>query len=158
VTLQKDVEVLRSIPLFAKIEPSKLKLLAFTSEHLEFAAGDTLCRQGEPGDSAYIVLDGQADVLVETRDGPVTVASIGRNDVVGEIAILCDVPRTATVRATSRLTALRVSKEGFFKLVEQFPQIAVGIMGELASRLYQTTQRLTETSARLRLLEARERA
>jgi CRP-like cAMP-binding protein len=158
MTLQKDVEVLRSIPLFAKIEPSKLKLLAFTSEHLEFAAGDTLCRQGEPGDSAYIVLDGQADVLVETRDGPVTVASIGRNDVVGEIAILCDVPRTATVRATSRLTALRVSKEGFFKLVEQFPQIAVGIMGELASRLYQTTQRLTEVSARLRVLEARERA
>ena len=158
MTLQKDVEVLRSIPLFAKIEPAKLKLLAFTSEHLEFAPGETLCRQGEPGDAAYIVLDGQAEVLVETRDGPVTVASIGRNDVVGEIAILCDVPRTATVRATSRLTALRVSKEGFFKLVEQFPQIAVGIMGELASRLYQTTQRLTEASARLRVLEARERA
>jgi CRP-like cAMP-binding protein len=158
VTLHKDVEVLRSIPLFARIEPSKLKLLAFTSEHLEFAPGETLCRQGEPGDAAFIVLDGQADVLVETRDGPVTVASIGRNDVVGEIAILCDVPRTATVRATSRLAALRVSKENFFKLVEQFPQIAVGIMGELASRLYQTTQRLTEASARLRALEPRERA
>ena len=158
MTLQKDVEVLRSIPLFAKIEPAKLKLLAFTSEHLEFAPGETLCRQGEPGDAAYIVLDGQAEVLVETRDGPVTVASIGRNDVVGEIAILCDVPRTATVQATTPLAALRVSKEGFFKLVEQFPQIAVGIMGELASRLYQTTQRLTEASARLRVLEARERA
>lgn len=158
MTLHKDVEVLRSIPLFAKIEPARLKLLAFTSEHLEFAPGETLCRQGEPGDAAFIVLDGQADVLVETRDGPVTVASIGRNDVVGEIAILCDVPRTATVRATSRLAALRVSKENFFKLVEQFPQIAVGIMGELASRLYQTTQRLTEASARLRALEPRERA
>jgi CRP-like cAMP-binding protein len=158
MTLQKDVEVLRSIPLFAKIEPARLKLLAFTSEHLEFAPGETLCRQGEPGDSAYIVLDGRADVVVETRDGPVTVASIGRNDIVGEIAILCDVPRTATVQATTPLSALRVSKEAFFKLVEQFPQIAIEIMGELASRLHQTTQRLTEASARLRLIETQERA
>ena len=78
---------------------------------------------------------GQADVVVDTRDGPVTVASIGRNDIVGEIAILCDVPRTATVLATSRLAALRVSKDGFFKLVEQFPQMGVEVMHELASRL-----------------------
>ena len=158
MTLQKDVEVLRSIPLFAKIEPARLKLLAFTSEHLEFAPGETLCRQGEPGDAAYIVLDGRADVVVETRDGPVTVASIGRNDIVGEIAILCDVPRTATVEATTPLAALRVSKENFFKLVEQFPQIGIEIMGELASRLHQTTQRLTEASARLRALETQEQA
>jgi CRP/FNR family transcriptional regulator, cyclic AMP receptor protein len=154
VTLQKDVEVLRSIPLFAKIEPAKLKLLAFTSEHLEFAEGETLCRQGDPGDAAYIVLEGEADVLVETPGGPVRVAVISKNDIVGEIAILCDVPRTATVQATSRLVALRVSKDGFFNLVTQFPQIAVEVMGELASRLHQTTQRLTEASARLRTFEA----
>lgn len=153
MTLQKDVEALRSIPLFAKIEPARLKLLAFTSEHLEFAEGETLCRQGEHGDAAYIVLEGDADILVETPTGPVKVASIKRNDIVGEIAILCDVPRTATVRATSPLVALRVSKDGFFNLVTQFPQIAVEIMGELAGRLHQTTQRLSEVSARLRGLE-----
>ena len=56
------------------------------------------------------------------------------------------------------LAALRVSKEGFFKLVEQFPQIGIEIMGELASRLHLTTQRLTETTARLRMLETQERA
>jgi CRP/FNR family cyclic AMP-dependent transcriptional regulator len=150
VSLQKDVEVLRSIPLFAKIEPAKLKLLAFTSEHLEFAEGDTLCRQGEAGDAAFIVLEGQADVLVENPGGAVKVATIHRNDIVGEIAILCDVPRTATVQATTRLVALRVSKDGFFNLVTQFPQVAVEVMHELASRLLQTTQRLTEVSLRLR--------
>ena len=153
MTLQKDVEVLRGIPLFAKIEPAKLKLLAFTSEHIEFAPGETLCRQGEPGDSAYIVLEGEADVLVETPGGPVRVATVGRNDIVGEIAILCDVPRTATVQATTRLVALRVSKDGFFNLVTQFPQIAVEIMSELASRQHVTTQRLTEDKARLRGFE-----
>lgn len=155
MTLQKDVEVLRSIPLFAKIEPSKLKLLAFTSEHLEFMAGDQLCRQGDPGDAAYIVLDGEADVLIDTAAGQVKVASIGKNDIVGEIAILCDVPRTATVQATGRLTALRVSKDGFFNLVTQFPQIAVEVMQELASRLNATTQRLSEASSRVHALERR---
>ena len=56
-TLQKDVEVLRGIPLFSRIEPAKLKLLAFTSEHLEFRAGDTLCRQGDPGDAALRIAE-----------------------------------------------------------------------------------------------------
>jgi CRP-like cAMP-binding protein len=153
MTLQQDVEVLRKVPLFAKIEPAKLKLLAFTSEHLEFMPGDPLCRQGEPGDAAFIVLDGEADVVVQSDQGPMKVASIGRYDIVGEIAILCDVPRTASVLATTPLVALRVSKDGFFNLVTQFPQVAVEVMHELASRLLHTTQRLTEVSLRLRELE-----
>jgi CRP/FNR family transcriptional regulator, cyclic AMP receptor protein len=95
---------------------------------------------------------------VENPGGAVKVATIHRNDIVGEIAILCDVPRTATVQATTRLVALRVSKDGFFNLVTQFPQIAVEIMGELASRLHATTQRLTEASARLRSIDAAGRA
>ena len=156
MTLQEDVEALRRIPLFSRIEPARLKLLAFTSEHVEFLEGETVCRQGEAGDAAYILLDGRADVLVETAGGPVKVASLGRNEIVGEIAILCDVPRTATVRAAAGpLVALRVSKDGFFNLVTQFPQIAVEIMGELASRLHQTTTRLTETSARLHAVEGK---
>jgi CRP/FNR family transcriptional regulator, cyclic AMP receptor protein len=150
MTLQQDVEVLRKIPLFAKIEPAKLKLLAFTSEHLEFVPGEAICEQGEQGDAAYIVLDGEADVVVQSEQGPTKVATIGKHDIVGEIAILCDVPRTATVRATTPLAALRVSKDGFFNLVNQFPQVGVEVMHELASRLHQTTQRLTEASLRLR--------
>jgi CRP-like cAMP-binding protein len=153
MTLKQDVEVLRNIPLFSKIEPARLKLLAFTSEHVEFADGEIVCRQGELGDAAYIVLEGEADVVVNTPDGPVTVARLGRNDIVGEIAVLCDVPRTATVRAVGRLVTLRISKDGFFQLLMQFPQVGVGIMHELASRLIHTTQQLTELSSRLRRLE-----
>jgi CRP-like cAMP-binding protein len=153
MTLQQDVDVLRKIPLFAKIEPARLKLLAFTSEHVEFQSGEAICRQGDPGDAAYIVLEGSADVVVEDKGGSVTVAQISRYDIVGEIAILCDVPRTATVVATSPLAALRVSKDGFFNLVTQFPAVGVEVMHELASRLLLTTHRLTETSQLLREAE-----
>ncbi len=153
MSLQDDVEVLRAIPLFSKIEPAKLKLLAFTSEHLEFEQDEVLFRQREPGDAAYIILRGTADVVVDSPTGPVSVAHLARNDVVGEIAILCDVPRTATVIAGSDLATLRVGKDAFFNLVTQFPQVGLGIMSELAHRLHQTTVHLTEASARLRQLE-----
>jgi CRP-like cAMP-binding protein len=154
MTLQRDVEVLRSIPLFAKIEPTKLKLLAFTSEHVEYTEGELLFRQGDVGDAAFILLDGEAEVLVETPGGQLKVAQLKRNDIVGEIAILCDVPRTATVRAASPLVTLRISKDGFFNLVTQFPQVGVEIMHELAARLHETTQQLTAAKAKLRQLEA----
>jgi CRP-like cAMP-binding protein len=154
MTLQKDVEILRNIPLFAKIDPARLKLLAFTSEHLTFAEGDELFHQGDIGDAAYIILRGRAEVLVDTPNGPVKVADLGENEILGEIAILCDVPRTATVRAVSELAALRIAKDAFFNLTTQFPEVGVEIMQELATRLYQTTQQLTEVSLRLRRIEA----
>ncbi len=128
MSLSKDVEVLKNIPLFAKIEPAKLKLLAFTSERLQFVPGESLFHQGDPADAAYIILDGEADVLVEAPEGPVRVATVGRNSIVGEIGILCDVPRTATVTARSELTVLRVAKDGFVHLVTQFPQIGIEVM------------------------------
>jgi CRP/FNR family transcriptional regulator, cyclic AMP receptor protein len=153
MSITKDVEVLRGIPLFAKIDPAKLKLLAFTSEYLQFVAGDELCGQGDPGDAAYIILSGEADVLVDTPRGRLKVATLCRNDIIGEIAILCDVPRTATVVAASDLETLRISKENFFQLVTQFPQIGVEVMAELASRLHDTTQALTQAKGKLRELE-----
>lgn len=148
MSLHEEVEVLRNIPLFARIEPSKLKLLAFTSERVVFAADEILFRQGDMGDAAYIVIDGEAEVLVDTPQGQLRVATIGRNDIVGEIAILIDVPRTATVRARTRLVTLCIAKDLFFRLVTEFPQMAVEIMRELAQRLEKTTGQLREAVSR----------
>ncbi|UUX48005.1 cyclic nucleotide-binding domain-containing protein [Nisaea acidiphila] len=142
MSLNEEVELLKNIPLFAKIEPSKLKLLAFTSERLSYADGQVLFNQGDSGDAAYIIIGGTASVLIDTDDGKLEVAQLSKGDVVGEIAILCDVPRTATVQAKESLTTLKISKEAFFRLVTDFPQIAVEIMRELAARLEQTNIRL----------------
>ncbi len=147
MSLNEEVELLRNIPLFAKLEPSKLKLLAFTSERITYEADQILFSQGDVGDAAYIIVEGAAKVLVDTPDGEIEVASLGRNDFVGEIAILCDVPRTATVQASERTVTLRISKDLFFRLVAEFPEMSVEIMRELASRLEQTTQQLREALA-----------
>jgi len=148
VSLNEEVELLRNIPLFAKLEPSKLKLLAFTSERITYEAGQVLFHQGDVGDAAYIIVEGSASVLVETGEGDIEVAKLGRNDFVGEIAILCDVPRTATVKATAQTVTLRITKDLFFRLVAEFPQMSVEIMRELASRLEHTTQQLREALAK----------
>jgi CRP/FNR family transcriptional regulator, cyclic AMP receptor protein len=155
MSLTKDVEVLRNIPLFAKIEPAKLKLLAFTSDRLHYAAGEELFHEGDDGDAAFVILDGAADILVDTPSGPVKVARLGQNDIIGEIAILCDVPRTATVVAHGELEILRVSKEGFFHLVAQFPQVGIEVMSALATKLHRTTQALSAARTRPHELDQR---
>lgn len=142
MSLNEEVELLRQIPLFSNIEPAKLKLLAFTSERVTFGPGQTMVRQGDTGDAAYIIIEGDADVLIDTPDGPIQVATVGRNAIIGEIAILCDVPRTATVQAKTQLVTLRITKDLFFRLVNEFPQMAVEIMRELARRLERTTAQL----------------
>ena len=145
--LAEEVEILRRIPLFANIDPAKLKLMCFASERVTFKDGEVLCRQGETGDSAFIILDGTADVQVERREGTMSVATLTKNDIVGEIAILCDVPRTATVVAKGELTTLKVTKDLFFGLVKDFPEIGIEIMRVLAHRLEQTTGELIAAKA-----------
>ena len=150
MSLNEEVELLRNIPLFAKLDPSKLKLLAFTSERITYETDQVLFNQGDVGDAVYIIVEGAASVLVDTPDGPLEVATLGRNDFVGETAILCDVPRTATVKAADKTVTLRISKDLFFRLVAEFPEMSVEIMRELAARLEQTTKQLREAMAKSR--------
>lgn len=149
MSLSEELEVLRNIPMFANVEPTQLKLLAFTSQRLTFCAGQDLFRLGDMGDCAYIIIAGEAEVLVDKEGTEVVVAKAGKNELIGEIAILCDVPRTATIRAVTELTALKIPKDLFFRLIAEFPDMGVQVMAELARRLHRTTQQLTEALGKL---------
>ena len=148
--LQEDVDLLRNVPLFRNLDAAKLKLLAFTSERLTYGAGESLFNQGDSGDTAYVIVQGEADIIIDTPAGPITVATVKQNDWVGEIAILCDVPRTATITAKSKLITLRISKDVFFQLVMQFPQMLVEVMRELAFRVERTNCKLQEAVGKLK--------
>ncbi len=156
MSLREEVETLRQIPLFAKVDPSKIKLLAFTSERLTFNQGDILCQQGEMGDAAYVIISGKADVVVDTPTGPITVATMQKNDVVGEIAILINIPRTATIQAASELTTLRITKDLFLRTITEFPEMSVEMMRVLAERLVRTTEELQKAKEMLRKETGRE--
>ncbi|HJU19599.1 MAG TPA: cyclic nucleotide-binding domain-containing protein [Stellaceae bacterium] len=152
MSLKQEFELLRRVPFFAEIEPAKLKLLAFMSERVAFDPGRVLCRQGDPGDAAYLIIEGQAEVIAETPAGPMVLATLGANEIVGEMAIFLDVPRTATVRAKDRLVALRISKEPFLRMVREFPSMAVSIMRELAHRIEAMNNQLRKAHSELERL------
>ena len=143
MSLKEEFELLRRVPIFAEIEPAKLKLLAFMSERVGFDPGKRLVQQGDTADAAYLIIDGHAEVILETPAGPVVVATIGANETVGEMGILGDVPRNATVRAKDRVIVLRISKEPFMRMVREFPNMAVSIMQELAQRVTSTNIQLS---------------
>jgi CRP-like cAMP-binding protein len=106
-----------------------------------------LFHQGDVGDAMYVILAGSADVLLETPNGQIRVAELKKNSFVGDIAILSDVPRTATIKACEPLTTLKISKDMFYRLVAEFPQMAIEMMRELAHRLEDTNQKLRDATS-----------
>ena len=146
MNLNEEVEILKSVPLFSKIEPAKLKLIAFTGERMNYAAGQEVFHQGDTGDAMYVILAGVADVVIDSPAGPITVAQLKKNNFVGDMAILGDVPRNATIKAHEPLTTLKISKDMFFRLVSEFPQMAIEMMRELAHRVEDTNQKLLKAT------------
>jgi CRP/FNR family transcriptional regulator, cyclic AMP receptor protein len=144
MTLDTEVQSLRQVPMFRDIDASRLKLLAFTSERVHFAAGQKLFSQGDVGDAAYVILDGSADVLLDSPKGELKVAQLGRNALVGEMAVLADTPRSATIQAVGELIALRIDKRVFLELLSQFPQMSLAVMREIAQRLELTNAKLAQ--------------
>jgi CRP-like cAMP-binding protein len=142
MSILDDVEALKRMELFAKVEPAKLKLMAFAAERAQFRKGEEMFHQGDIADAAYIILDGKADVVIDTPGGPLKVADVKRDAFVGDMAILCDVPRTATIVATEDLIALKITKDLFFRMVSDFPTISIEVMRVLAQRLQHANELL----------------
>lgn len=151
MSITAEVEALRRIPYFATTDSGKLKLLAFASERLTLAAGGTLFHQGDPGDAAYIVLSGEAEIVAEGKDGKrVSVVRLHNNALIGEIALLRNVPRTATVVAATPMVVLKIGKDSFFQLLRDVPSLALELMRELAERVEDTTVKLREATLKLK--------
>ena len=121
----QEAELLRKVPFFGGLDSAKLKLLAFTSRALKFAPGECLMRKGEPADAAYVILDGEVEVVGETEAGEFVIAVVGRNQLQGEMGVITNTPRGATVRAKSPVQALRISGDVFLRLITENPDCAL---------------------------------
>jgi cAMP-dependent protein kinase regulator len=111
-TLQRVAE-LRSLLPFQHLEPAQLSDLAEHGEWVNLGPGEEVIRQGEPGDAFYAIGSGQVEVI---RDGR-RVETLGPGAYAGEVALLLDVPRTATVRTLTPVRAFRLDREGFDRLI-----------------------------------------
>ena len=145
MSLDQEVELIRQFPIFSKIQPAMQKLLCFSADRLTFDAGQVIFNAGDVGDSAYIIIDGTVEISVPTPSGPIVINNMGKNDLLGEIAIVGEVPRTATAKALSKLETLKISKELFMKIIHENPDAAIELVKILAARLASTTSQLTRT-------------
>lgn len=147
MSLEQEVELIRRIPIFERIQPAMQKLLCFGSERLTYDPGQPLVRTGEAADAAYVLIEGTVEVTVDSPKGPLVISTVGKNEIIGEIAIFGDVPRTATVTAASRVEALKISKDLFINIIRQNPDAALAVLRVLATRLANTTRQLTRSVA-----------
>jgi CRP/FNR family transcriptional regulator, cyclic AMP receptor protein len=132
--LHKDtkIDLLKAVPLFAGCSKTELQRIASLADELDLGESATLIREGERGREFIVVVEGTVDV---TRKGK-KIRELGAGDFIGEIALVSDVPRTATVTATTPVRLLVVTDRAFRGLVEQMPSIATKVLQSLGERLH----------------------
>lgn len=131
--LRRDakVELLKRVPLFAGCSKSELRELAKTADELDIREGTVLTREGRTGKEFFVLVDGTAQVT----KGDKKVAELKAGDWFGEIALLTDSPRTATVTATSPVDVLVITDRRFRTVVETMPSIALKVLSCVGERL-----------------------
>jgi CRP/FNR family transcriptional regulator, cyclic AMP receptor protein len=135
MALRRDakIELLKRVPLFAGCSKSELRELAKSADELDIREGTVLTREGRPAREFFVLIDGTARV---TKDGK-TIADLGAGDWFGEIALITNSPRTATVTATSPGDVLVITDRRFHSVVETMPSIALKVLATVGDRLTQ---------------------
>jgi CRP-like cAMP-binding protein len=125
------IDLLKRVPLFAGCSKKELRELALLADEIDLRDGRTLVREGQPGREFFVLVEGGVRV---TRRGR-KLADLGPGDWFGEIALLTNTPRTATVTATSPIRVLVVTDRSFRQLVERIPSIALKVLASVGERL-----------------------
>ena len=133
--LETEMALLQKLDLFRSIDPVRLEVLAFTAERQVLAAGDTLFNAGETADAAYLIIDGSAVMLSEGLAGEREAVRLEPGELIGENALFEPHRRISTVRAGGPLTVLKISRELFTRLINEFPELASGVLGSAIGRL-----------------------
>jgi CRP/FNR family transcriptional regulator, cyclic AMP receptor protein len=125
------VKSLARAPLFSELSKDELAQLAKATEDLDVEAGRVLCREGELAQEFFVIIEGEAEV---TKNGQ-HLRTLSDGDFFGEIALIVDIPRTATVTATSPLRFFVLSRQSFWSMLDQMPGVERKILRALARRI-----------------------
>ena len=127
----EKVELIKRVPLFANCSRGELEQIAQLADEIDLDEGKELTRLGEAGREFFVLLEGEADV---TQDGN-SINTLKAGDFFGEIALVEDSPRTATVTATSPVRVLVITDRAFKKLLDEQPELQRKVLVALAERV-----------------------
>ena len=131
---------LRAVPLFASCNDHELDAIGQATTELTFKAGDTLMRAGSTAREMVIVLDGELSVMLGDHE----IATIGPGGFAGEMGLLADRPRNATVAAKTPVTVMHIDSRSFDTVLHEAPQIAVKMLPIIAKRASDTNANHTD--------------
>jgi CRP-like cAMP-binding protein len=135
VTADTKIAALEQVPLFSRCSKAELARIARLADELDIRQGKVLAREGSRGRELFVILEGIADVRRDTRLLP----PLGPGDFFGEIALVTDVPRTATVTAYTPMRVLVIVDRAFRQLLRMSPDIHGKILQAAADRLAAVT-------------------
>ena len=127
-------DLLRLVPLFSGMTDRSFQAIADLSSEADYAVGDALVRQGDPGESFIILVSGRARVDRDRK----TLRELGPGDFLGEISLVDGGPRTATVTALDPIHALTVQRQGFLDLIDRLPVFRLEVLNALTERIRAT--------------------
>ena len=141
------VDLLIGIPMFDKIKSDDLIVLARHMNFMDFEPKEVIFSEGDKGDFVCFVTKGTLEVFKKNEKGKdVVIAALGKGRSLGEMSIIDDFPRSATVRSKTKSTLLILTRKGFEQLLEQYPQIGIKMIKGLAKLL---SMNLRKTSSLL---------
>jgi len=136
--------ILASVPLFRKCTPEQLNALVQHASEQVYPSGHVVTRQGEPSENLWVLLSGRVRVVEATADGQaeMLLGELGKAEIFGELGILRDQPRSATVIAVDRTQCLVIRQRDFMAVLEESPELANALLRIVAGRLYDADRKL----------------
>ena len=125
------VDHLKAVPLFQGMTDPALEAVAALANEVTIADGATVTREGDPGDSFFVIVDGQLRI---SRHGE-TIRDLGPGDFLGEISLVDGRPRTATAVAVGPVDAIVIERPAFLELMDRFGAVRLGILMALSDRI-----------------------
>jgi CRP/FNR family cyclic AMP-dependent transcriptional regulator len=124
-------DVLRAVPLFQGMTDRAIEVVSQIAEETDYPEGDVIVREGDPGDTFIVIVEGEAAV----SQGGTAIRELGAGAFLGEIALIDGGNRTATVTATTPIRALTIDRAGFARLIDEFPVLRLDVLTALADRV-----------------------
>ncbi len=143
--MEEHILPLRRVPIFADLSEDDLRRLAAGVDRFSLKAGETLFEEGEPGALAYVICDGDLEIVKATEGREVVLAVRGPGNVIGEMALIDAAPRAATVRARTDASLLAVPKTALDEVLESSPGATRALFQVLLDRWRQTESRLRQS-------------
>jgi len=139
--MSNAIELLRPVELFQHLNEEQLNILAEHSREVQFRKNAILMTEGDAGESMYVIQSGLVKVFVSDEEGKELVLyEQGAGAVIGDIALLDDEPRSASVSTLDKTSALMIGKASFIQCLKDSPEMSLGIIRSLTQRLRHATE------------------